>query len=363
MVFQSTATAQQLQGYGFPASALSSVRLYHFLPDTVSWAEVPSTQQSGDAGMTVTGDLSEAGDYALGILNTGVTPTGACVVNMTPLSGQMCSGPTVHVEAIFNSPAGMNPTSAALQADGSEVPGATATLSGAGLYLDMAGDVTLAPGPHRAKVWASDLAGLPGFGTALFYVQRENTFPDVPPDFWAWRQVEATKLSGIVAGYPDGTYQPGTAVTRDQMAVYIARALAGGDAYVPSGPATADFADVPTTYWAYEYIEYAKSMNVVVGYPDGTYQPDTVVTRDQMAVYVSRAVVNPTGDAGLQGYTPPATPSFPDVLTSNWAYEYIEYAKAQGIVAGYPDGTYQPGVTVTRDQMAVYVARAFQLAM
>jgi len=87
------------------------------------------------------------------------------------------------------------------------------------------------------------------------------------------------------------------------------------------------------------------------------------VTRDQMAVYVSRAVVNPTGDAGLQGYTPPATPSFPDVLTSNWAYEYIEYAKAQGIVAGYPDGTYQPGVTVTRDQMAVYVARAFQLAM
>jgi hypothetical protein len=37
--------------------------------------------------------------------------------------------------------------------------------------------------------------------------------------------------------------------------------------------------------------------------------------------------------------------------------------RSHAIVQGFPDGTYQPGVVVTRDQMAVYVQRAFQLAL
>jgi hypothetical protein len=39
----------------------------------------------------------------------------------------------------------------------------------------------------------------------------------------------------------------------------------------------------------------------------------------------------------------------------------VEYLADLGIVAGYSDGLYRPGATVTRDQMAVYVARAFDL--
>lgn len=92
----------------------------------------------------------------------------------------------------------------------------------------------------------------------------------------------------MVKGYDDGTYQPGVPVTRDQMAVYISRALLGGDSYVPSGPATASFPDVPTDYWAFKYIEAAKANNVVTGYPDGTYLPGATVDRGQMAVFVAR---------------------------------------------------------------------------
>jgi hypothetical protein len=43
-----------------------------------------------------------------------------------------------------------------------------------------------------------------------------------------------------------------------------------------------------------------------------------------------------------------------------WSYRYVEYAADLGIVQGYWDGTYHPG-EVTRDQMAVYVQRAFEL--
>jgi len=197
----------------------------------------------------------------------------------------------------------------------------------------------------------------------VVHLTIHTDFNDVPYYQWAFEQIESCKAAGIVAGYPDGTYLPGNPVTRDQMAVYVSRALAKGDVHVPTGPATPSFPDVAATFWAYKYIEYCRAQNVVQGYPDGTYQPSNKVTRDQMVVYIARSVVTPTGEAGLATYIPPTTPDFPDVPTTFWAYKYVEYCKGRSIVAGYPDGTYQPAVVVTRDQMAVYVQRAFQLPL
>jgi len=88
--------------------------------------------------------------------------------------------------------------------------------------------------------------------------------------------------------------------------------------------------------------------------------------------------VAPTGEAALADYVPPSTPTFPDVLNTGygedgtepfWAYKHIEYCVEHGIVQGYPYAQeddsvlylYQPDDVVTRDQMAVYIARAFGL--
>jgi len=101
----------------------------------------------------------------------------------------------------------------------------------------------------------------------------------------------------------------------------------------------------------------------VKGYSDGTYKPTDQLDRGQMAVFLARSIATPVGEAGLTGYIPPAAPSFPDVATTFWAYKYIEYVKQTGVANGYPDGTYHPEYFCTRDQMAVYVARAFRLPM
>ena len=45
-----------------------------------------------------------------------------------------------------------------------------------------------------------------------------------------------------------------------------------------------------------------------------------------------------------------------------WAYAHIEYCVENGVVQGYQDGLYHPEKIVTRDQMAVYIARAFELS-
>jgi Tol biopolymer transport system component len=198
-------------------------------------------------------------------------------------------------------------------------------------------------------------------------------FTDVCTGFWAFEEIMACVDANIVQGYAEGDYKPLIPMTRDQMAVYISRSLAGGDQNVPPGPPTPSFTDVPTTQWAYDYIEYAAGQGVVQGYAEGDYKPEVEVGRDQMAVYIARSIATPTGEAGLVGYTPPTTPTFPDVPTTFWAYKHIEYCFEQGVVKGYslpdPDNPgdtivlYEPDWIVSRDQMAVYIQRAFSLPM
>lgn len=53
-------------------------------------------------------------------------------------------------------------------------------------------------------------------------------------------------------------------------------------------------------------------------------------------------------------------PTFPDVTPNYWAYGYIEKLYLLGIVSGYPDGKFWPEQIVTRDQMCVFIGRAFQ---
>jgi len=146
-------------------------------------------------------------------------------------------------------------------------------------------------------------------------------------------------------------------VSRDQMAVYLARALAGGDALVPAGPAASTFEDVSPGHWAYKYVEYVHEREVAQGYLNGLYHPEYVLDRAQMAVFIARAMGG--GEGGLEGYVPPARPSFSDVPPDSWAYKHVEYIKGSGVVAGYPDGLYHPEYECSRDQIAVYIANAF----
>ncbi len=182
-------------------------------------------------------------------------------------------------------------------------------------------------------------------------------FPDVPPAHWAFQQVLLCVDADIIAGYPEGLYYPTWIVSRDQMAVYIARAIAGGDSVVPDGPPTPSFPDVATDYWAFKYVEYAVSEDVVQGYEDLLYHPEYPLDRGQMAVFIARARAG--GDASVPDG--PGTPTFPDVDTDFWAYKYIEYIVAEGITSGYEDLSYHPEYPCSRDQMAVFVQRAFGL--
>ncbi len=203
------------------------------------------------------------------------------------------------------------------------------------------------------------VAGRSTSATYFTLALAQQTFADVPTDFWAFGSVKACVDAGIVKGYSDGTYRPADPVTRDQMAVYISRAMAGGDAYVPSGPAAATFTDVPSDYWAYRYVEYAVGHGVVEGYDPTHYRPEVVVDRGQMAVFVARS----QGWAKIGDDMAAAPQLFSDVPAGFWSGTAIKACVDNGVVRGYDDGSYRPDEHVTRDQMAVYIARAFKLPL
>ena len=165
-------------------------------------------------------------------------------------------------------------------------------------------------------------------------------------DFWAAKEISLCYRAGIVGGYSDGTYQPGGVVTRAQMAVFVSRALARGDANVPAGPSTAHFPDVATDYWAYKYVSYANANSIVNGYTNGTYGPEIAVTRDQMAVFIARSIASPLGDAGLASYTPPTTPSFPDVAGELLGVQVRGVYQEQGDHGGVSGWGLSPRVSV-----------------
>jgi hypothetical protein len=161
------------------------------------------------------------------------------------------------------------------------------------------------------------------------------TFPDVPTDFWAFNDVETLVEAGVVQGYPNGYYRPEYTVSRDQMAVYIARAKG----YADTPPAVATFPDVATDHWAYGEIELCVDNGIVQGYADGLYRPNADIDRAQLSVYCYRAFVQATGGSGTAvvlggpGLTDinPAIATFDGWTTQlvNPAYAYVAFDVAE----------------------------------
>jgi len=194
-------------------------------------------------------------------------------------------------------------------------------------------------------------------GRVHLYQMKPSQFADIPLWFWAKPSIELLSASNVVAGYPGGTFRPSEPITRAQLAVLLARAMAGGDENVPLGPSRPTFDDVPRSYWAYNHIEYCASHGVIKGTARG-FLPEALVNRGQIAVFVARAAAG--GDENVPDVTTFPDP-FPDVTQKNawsWCWKYAWYLRQRHIIGGYDDGLYHPELFCTRDQMAAIVAPA-----
>lgn len=93
------------------------------------------------------------------------------------------------------------------------------------------------------------------------------------------------------------------------------------------------------------------ALGVIDGYEDGTYRPDQVVTRAEMAKLIITAL-------GMDSYATATTSSYSDMQNAQWAIPVVEYATNLGIVEGVGNGKFSPGNPVTYEQAVTMIVRA-----
>lgn len=122
------------------------------------------------------------------------------------------------------------------------------------------------------------------------YFTDKNDFSDMK-DTNAWYHNPVSTLTGvgILNGYPDGTFMPQKAITRGELAKVIALFTEPGDLEV-------EFSDIDG-HWAKEYILKAVSNGWIKGYEDGTFRPDTLVTRAEAVTMINSALSRVPADA------------------------------------------------------------------
>jgi hypothetical protein len=110
-------------------------------------------------------------------------------------------------------------------------------------------------------------------------------FNDVPASspFCPW--IEELARRGVVGGCGNGSFCPGNATGRDQMAVFVLRTME--PALVPPGCGTPRFNDVPASSPFCPWIEELARRSVVTGCGGGNYCPTAPLTREQIAVFIS----------------------------------------------------------------------------
>lgn len=181
-----------------------------------------------------------------------------------------------------------------------------------------------------------------------------HSFADVPPTYFAWSFIESIYAAGITGGCGGDNYCPESTITRAQMAVFLLIAKYG-PGYAPPPATGTVFNDVPAGSFAAAFIEQLFHEGVTTGCGGGNYCPNSPVTRDQMAVFLLS-----TREGA--GYTPPAcTPLFADVPCSSPFAPWVDALARRGVTAGCGGGNYCPAATVTRGQMAVFLATTFGL--
>ena len=148
-----------------------------------------------------------------------------------------------------------------------------------------------------------------------------------------------------IVGYPDGNVNPGSNITRAEVATIFFRLLTE-DVRTANSTQSNSLSDVSRGQWFNHAISTLSSMGIVKGNPDGTFDPDAPITRAEFAAIAARFDDKNTNN----------TSNFSDIA-SHWAKDEIGVAANKGWINGYPDSTFRPDQYITRAEAMTLVNR------
>ncbi|MDI3257139.1 MAG: S-layer homology domain-containing protein [Kyrpidia sp.] len=224
------------------------------------------------------------------------------------------------------------------------------------MIRDQGGRVELVPVPTVIKDGTAAL--LVPHNSLYTVVRVDRHFGDVPGNYWGATAVLGLADRLIVSGYPDGLFHPDNPMTRAEFVTTLVRGL--GLEPVPAG----GFTDVSAGAWYASSVGAAVQAGLVHGYPDGTFHPDGRISREEAAqlLYNAATFLNVQGASNARA-AGAAAGTFSDGHAINPVFVRAVGTMAdQGLIRGYPDGTFRPQDTVTRAEMAAMMTKLLQLA-
>ena len=141
---------------------------------------------------------------------------------------------------------------------------------------------------------------------------NSQTFTDTPKGAWYYKELETCYNVGIVSGKEKRRFYPNEPITRAEFAV-----LAANFAQLANSDKTL-FSDVSAEHWAQQKINAAAEAGWIHGYGDGTFRPDSYITRSETVTLVNRMLNRAITAEGLKklGVVNPYT----DLVETYWGY-------------------------------------------
>jgi hypothetical protein len=176
-------------------------------------------------------------------------------------------------------------------------------------------------------------------------ILRLKPFPDVAAGYWVRTPISVLAMQKIITGYPNGMFKPTGNITRAEMCTLLmktrlqARTLGSDTTEAKSVDFPPVFLDVMPKHWAAKYVKEAAELEVVKGYPDGTFKPSANITRAEGVAMIARFAGIPR-EAFIA--------AFPDVRTDYWAAPIISGAYNAGILEYLRDQNFEPKRLLTR---------------
>lgn len=191
--------------------------------------------------------------------------------------------------------------------------------------------------------------------TPVFVLDTGLPFTDVAASAWYFDGVKYcynTTKNGyrVMEGFSSTQFGADRAYTRAEV-VTILWNLKGRPT---PGAATRTYTDVNSGHWAYNAIVWATNNGYAEGYPNGSFQPSSSVTREEMVVFLWRAAGKPTtyNSINLNGYTD-------GYNVHDWGLSAMKWAVALNILSGQNsvslNGTLAARTTAYRREVAVTV--------
>jgi len=173
--------------------------------------------------------------------------------------------------------------------------------------------------------------------------QNADVFTDLEGVLWAKNSIILLHSRGIVSTPENGLFRPEDNITREEFVKLLVLATGMYDE-----KCNCSFSDVEAFAWYYPYIACAYENSIVTGRGDGSFGTGDYVTREDMAVFIYRALQGSVGKSD-----PQASELFSDNESiSGYAYDAVYAMKNAGIISGVGNNKFAPKLNATRAEAA-----------